>query len=233
MSVALLVLFVVELCVGQQYAVHIDTKATSIEEVCQKKFCSPIRRVGELDVWVVEHNAQQKRTLGKRLDQVDGVIFADELRKRRYAKRAVVEEPKDPLYPNQWHLSTINAQAAWQKTRGEGVVIQIIDDGAQFIHGDLRDQYVPSLSQNFNLESGSRVAGDPSPDVSVDFHGTSCCGVAAAKDNNVCGVGAAYRANIAAIRLISDPVDDATEAEGLVRRQFFFFSFFFTVRFSF
>ncbi len=48
-----------------------------------------------------------------------------------------------------------------------------------------------------------------------DFHGTSAAGVALAANNNECGVGAAYMAEGAGIRLIAGPTTDAIEATGL------------------
>ena len=118
---------------------------------------------------------------------------------------------KDPLFPDQWHLPMINATSIWSTTRGEGVVIQIVDDGVQYTHPDLQELYEPSLSHNFNSGDPS----DPSPDVDSDFHGTSCAGVALAKNNSACGVGVAYRARLSAVRLIAEPTDDTIEAEGL------------------
>ena len=89
--------------------------------------------------------------------------------------------------------------------------MQIIDDGCQWQHPDLKDQYVASASHNFNRGNPD----DPSPNVQSDYHGTSCSGVATARNNSYCGVGAAYRASLAGVRLISAGVDDATEAEGI------------------
>ena len=106
----------------------------------------------------------------------------------------------------------IKAPEAWEITRGEGTVVQIIDDGLQHSHPELQVQYRADLSTNFN----DGVPLDPTPNVGKDFHGTSCGGVATGRDNSVCGVGSAYRAGVAGVRLIGGPTDDATEAEGLV-----------------
>ncbi len=135
-----------------------------------------------------------------------GLVAGDAIRTAR-----VEPVPTDPLYQQQWHLPVIKAAQAWQTTRGEGVVVQIIDDGVQITHPELSEQYVPSLSHNFNSGDSS----DPSPDVKADFHGTACAGVATGRNNSVCGVGSAYRARLAGIRLIGEQTDDAMESEGL------------------
>jgi subtilisin family serine protease len=128
------------------------------------------------------------------------------------AKRQnVVPPPTDPLYAQQWHLPLIKATDAWQVTRGEGVVVQIVDDGVQIRHPELSEQYVPELSHNFNYG----IPSDPSPGDRNDRHGTACAGVATGRNNSVCGVGTAYRARLAAIRLISGQTDDALESEGI------------------
>lgn len=43
--------------------------------------------------------------------------------------------------------------------------------------------------------------------------------MAAAVNNTVCGVGVAFRANLAAVRLVSEKTDDITEALGLTFRK--------------
>ncbi len=54
-------------------------------------------------------------------------------------------------------------------------------------------------------------------DVRHDFHGTSAAGVAMARNNSVCGVGAAFEDQGSGIRLISAafqiPFDDAISSD--------------------
>ena len=53
------------------------------------------------------------------------------------------------------------------------------------------------------------------PEKNLRHKGTSAGGLAAARDNTACGVGAAYRASLAGVRLISRPTSDAEEAQGI------------------
>jgi subtilisin family serine protease len=122
----------------------------------------------------------------------------------------------DPLFSHQFHHDMIHTPDAWQITRGKGAIVSIVDDGCQSKHPELSFQYISRLSRNLNLNSGSRNENDPEPDMShEDFHGTACCGVATGHNNTYCGVGAAYEAGLAGVRLISEATDDATEAEGI------------------
>ncbi|HEV8634173.1 MAG TPA: S8 family serine peptidase [Chloroflexota bacterium] len=133
--------------------------------------------------------------------------------------------PSDPLYPSQWHLSNrgqsggtpgqdANVEPAWQAgTLGTGALIGIVDDGLQHTHPDLAPNYQPALSWDYNGRDP-----DPAP-APTDRHGTAVGGVAGARDDGAaCGVGVAYRAGLAGIRLIAGPATDADEASALTHR---------------
>ncbi len=110
--------------------------------------------------------------------------------------------PNDPLYSDQWHLSSAdypdtNIENAWERATGAGVVIGIVDDSLQHSHPDLSPNYISEDSWDFGQDDG-----DPSPVHSDDNHGTSVGGVAAAKGNNTTGVvGAAFNAGVAGLRI--------------------------------
>jgi subtilisin-like proprotein convertase family protein len=128
----------------------------------------------------------------------------------------------DPLYGDQWHLENnaqfegiagedANVQPAWNLGYdGTGVQIAIVDDGLEYTHPDLAPNYTPDGSYDFNFNDP-----DPFSSFSDDAHGTSVAGVAAARDESTCGVGVAYRANIAGVRLLSGFTTDVLEADAL------------------
>ncbi len=129
--------------------------------------------------------------------------------------------PSDPLFPEQWHLENVgqtqgksgedvNVIPVWaQGLTGEGVVIGIADDGLEHAHPDIVLNYREDLSYDFNGRDS-----DPTPSY-YDEHGTSAGGVAAARDNDTCGIGVAYRAGLAGLRLIASENTDADEADAL------------------
>ena len=138
--------------------------------------------------------------------------------------------PDDTLLGDQWHLintgqtggtagADANVAPAWDLTgpsgdpiRGEGVVIGIVDDGLDYLHPDLANQYRSDLSYDFNNNDP-----DPIHDSPFDAHGTSVAGVAGAAGNNGQGVaGSAIEAELAGLRLLSGFMDDATEAAALL-----------------
>jgi len=99
----------------------------------------------------------------------------------------------------------------WQSgITGRGVVIGVVDDGLEYTHPDLADNYRRDASYDFNNDDA-----DPFPDTSSDDHGTSAAGVAGARDNSVCGIGSAFRAGLSGLRLISRPSTDYQESNAL------------------
>jgi len=133
--------------------------------------------------------------------------------------RGVEDTIIDPLFLSQWHLNntgqaggTISADAnvfpAWNAGfTGTGVVVASVDDGVWHTHPDIAPNYRPDLSYDY-------VSNDADP--SGGGHGTSVAGVMAADNDGVkCGVGAAFNAQIAGIRLLGGSITDATEASAV------------------
>ncbi|MEX2587549.1 MAG: S8 family serine peptidase [Actinomycetota bacterium] len=83
----------------------------------------------------------------------------------------------DPLYPQQWGLHVIGAERAWEISRGEGVIIAIIDTGVDLDHPDLENK----LIQGFSL------VDDAGPQ-DRHGHGTLIAGIAGAATGNGEGI---------------------------------------------
>jgi subtilisin family serine protease len=105
------------------------------------------------------------------------------------------QTPADPYFGNEWHMSTIQAPAAWDIATGSGITIAILDTGVESSHPDLAAHMVAGWNFYDNNNNTADVYG----------HGTKVAGVAAAIGNNSAGVtGAAWNAKIMPMR-ISDP----------------------------
>ncbi|KAF2349687.1 Peptidase S8 pro-domain [Trinorchestia longiramus] len=132
----------------------------------------------------------------------------------------------DELVDNQWYLydtrvSTslprldLGVLGAWQRNyTGQGVRVVVLDDGIDYLHDDLRENYDPNISYDFNDDDN-----DPYPRMTklvVNSHGTKCAGeVAMAANNGKCGVGVAFRSSIGGIRMLDGHVSDRIEGESL------------------
>ncbi|KAG0724673.1 Proprotein convertase subtilisin/kexin type 7 [Chionoecetes opilio] len=126
-----------------------------------------------------------------------------EVLRPRKKRRGV--EFADPLYKDQWHLSGIT---------GRGVTVCVIDDGLEWRHPDLRNNYSPAGSYDLNSDDP-----DPSPvkNGERNEHGTRCAGEIAAVANSVCGVGVAFHANISGVRVLGERMTDSMEAAAFVQ----------------
>lgn len=124
--------------------------------------------------------------------------------------------PGDPLYKHQWNIKNtgqsafsdyggtpgadLNVEPVHQMgVHGVGVTINVVDDGIDFTHPDLRDRQTPG-SKDFTIgEIGT---------AKEDFHGTAVAGIAAATGFNGIGVrGVAPRAMMRSFNILSGAFD--------------------------
>jgi len=121
------------------------------------------------------------------VDLPPGAARAAETALRRSARFQLVQPeslhepsfvPNDPLLPSEWHLSKIEAFAAWDLVTGGSVPIAILDSGVDAAHPDLAGKLVPGWNCYDDNADTSDVYG----------HGTQVAGSAAAAGNNGLGV---------------------------------------------
>ncbi|MCJ1306437.1 pheromone processing endoprotease [Agyrium rufum] len=125
---------------------------------------------------------------------------------------------RDPIFAEQWHLyntiqvgNDINVTGVWmQGITGKNTTAVVVDDGLDMYSDDLKANYFAEGSYDFNDQTD-----EPRPRLSDDNHGTRCAGEIAAVRNDVCGVGIAYDARIAGIRILSKMISDADEAAAI------------------
>lgn len=90
------------------------------------------------------------------------------------------------IHPMQWHLAPaeiygvhiradIQVEAAWMTTRGDGMVIAVIDDGFDIDHEELNAPGKIVHPRDVTLRNN-----DPRPKTRFENHGTACAGVACA-----------------------------------------------------
>ena len=116
--------------------------------------------------------------------------------------------PNDLLFVLQWHLLNtgdrggragvdLNVLPVWEDYTGQGVTVAVLDEGIDTDHPDLVDAYDPS--RDFDSDEQDDDATLTSGE---EFHGTAVAGVISqARDNNEGGVGVAYDASLAGIRI--------------------------------
>jgi proprotein convertase subtilisin/kexin type 2 len=160
--------------------------------------------------------------------QIRGIPVADVTDHSNNARTGLV--PNDPLYPKQWYINNtgqaggvakldLNVEPAWALGfTGKGVTTAIMDDGIDYMHPDLFDNFNAEASYDFS-------SNDPYPyprftDDWFNSHGTRCAGeISAKRDNGICGVGVAYDSKVAGLRMLDQPyMTDLIEANSMGHR---------------
>ena len=135
-----------------------------------------------------------------RLEQQPGVAYAQP----NYRYHALAAPPNDPHFGHLWGLGStpgVGVLPAWDRSRGAGQVIAIVDTGVDLTHQDLVGNLWAKPGQP-GVHGHDFVDGDTNPD-DFNLHGTHVAGTAAAVAGNGAGVaGVAPQAQIMAVRVL-------------------------------
>ena len=149
------------------------------------------KKLGKSDWQVVEVAAGTAEEALAAL-QNDADVEAVEL---DYVMSALVTTPNDPRYSAQWHLPKIQANSAWDITKGTTArTIAIIDTGVDMNHADIKSKLVAGYDFVNNDTSAHDDHG----------HGTHCAGIAAGLTNNALdAAGVDWNARVMPIKVLS------------------------------
>jgi PKD repeat protein len=125
--------------------------------------------------------------------------------------------PNDSLYNKEymsnnwnWHLDVINAEMAWDVSKGSGdIKVAIVDNAVWIDHPDLTNKIVLShdVTTAGNQNSNPPTSGDPA----AWSHGTHCAGLAGAETDNLIGVASiGYNISLIGVKCSSSNPDQIT-----------------------
>lgn len=99
-----------------------------------------------------------------------------------------------------WQISRHNIPDVWLETQGEDITVAVIDTGTNPNHPDLAG----SISKSWNVFDFQETANDG------NGHGSHVTGIITANNNSIGMVGVAPKANIIAIKVLSDDGSGST-----------------------
>lgn len=119
-----------------------------------------------------------------------------------YYYHTMASKPNDPLYKYQWNFEAINVRQAWDHTKGEGVIVAVIDTGvAHTNHGNFHR--VEDLENTLFVKGYNFVDKNNFP-LDDNAHGTHVAGTIAQSTNNGKGVaGIAPKAKIMPLKVLT------------------------------
>lgn len=129
--------------------------------------------------------------------------------------------PTDPRFGEQWQWSNtgqnggvagadVNAEKAWEHTRGKGVRVAVIDNGFNAEHEDLKAG-VAGVSGFFSEGTDPATFTQSTAGMPDGDHGTFCAGMVGARhNNNVGGCGAAPESDLMLVACLGDQVGTQT-----------------------
>ncbi|MEA5616426.1 S8 family peptidase [Cronbergia sp. UHCC 0137] len=103
--------------------------------------------------------------------------------------------PNDQYYSKQWNFHKIGIEGAWNRTKGSGITVAVIDTGITKV----RDLYETKFVKGYDFVNDQQEAKDD------NGHGTHVAGTVAQATNNKYGVaGIAYEANLMPLKVLNE-----------------------------
>jgi len=92
-----------------------------------------------------------------------------------------------------WNITSFDLPKVWKETKGEGVVVHVLDTGADLDHPDLVENILPG--KNF-IREGKEPRDD-------NKHGSHCAGIICAPKNGIGIIGVAPKCKVVPVKVLN------------------------------
>ncbi|XP_072160241.1 neuroendocrine convertase 1 isoform X2 [Bemisia tabaci] len=171
------------------------------EQQCSKRLVKRQDPAPSFDLGQTEHQFLQHRNQDLSGESKYANVFHDEYWPRQWYMHDYRSDSEQPI-------TDLNVVPVYylHRVTGLGVNVIVPDDGVEIGHPDLAPNHDPELS--IDLNGNTR---DPTPKhwSRPNYHGTRCVGeIVMTANNDLCGVGVAFRAKFGGIRMLDGPTTD-------------------------
>lgn len=111
--------------------------------------------------------------------------------------------PQDPYYNQQWGMSRINCEQAWSYSKGDDIIVAVVDTGIDYNNDDIE----PNLWKDKNGFYGYDFAKKDNNTMDYNGHGTHVAGIIGAVHNNQQIAGVAPKSKIMSIKIFPKAYD--------------------------
>jgi len=131
----------------------------------------------------------------EQIEQVKYVQYDEE--------NTLYEAPDDPYYPSQWGLQKVNCEQAWNYSKGENVIIAVLDTGIDYNNPDIE----PNLWKDTSGNYGYDFANTDTDTMDYKGHGTHVAGIIGALNNKIMIASVAPKSQIMSVKIFPRAYD--------------------------
>lgn len=111
--------------------------------------------------------------------------------------------PNDPYFNQQWGLQKINCEQAWNYSKGENILIALVDSGIDYNNQDIVQNLWKDSSGNYGYD----FSNNDYDTMDSNGHGTHVAGIIGALSNNLQIVGVAPKITILSVKIFPNAYD--------------------------
>ena len=177
-----------------------------------KAFGNPVKNLNSTTLCLLETTSKNSEDVHNTKEILNALNFIKSVQVNQYF--TLQDCSNDSLYSHQWYLENtgtpiqyngipgadIDVNNAWTISKGDSIVVAIMDSGVDTLHPEFNGRLLPGFDA-FATDS-INTNGYPFLDYSQNAHGTACAGIVGAEQDNGIGIsGVAPNAQLVPVRI--------------------------------